>query len=151
MNGTNNFGALVGRFLLALIFLLSGFHKLMNPSSTIQLMGAHGIPLVWLAYVATIIIEFGFAFLVMIGYMTRPVAIVMLLWFIPVTLIFHVAAYRDALAHAQAQIATMQQVNYMKNLSIMGGLLLLASFGAGAFSVDGRKAGNGASDARHAA
>jgi putative oxidoreductase len=151
MNGTNNFGALVGRFLLALIFLLSGFHKLMNPSGTVQLMSSHGIPLVWLAYLATVVVEFGFAFLVMIGFRTRIVAILMLLWFIPVTLIFHVAPYRDAIAHGQAQAAVMQQVNFMKNLSIMGGLLLLASFGAGAFSIDGRRTADGASDARHAA
>jgi len=151
MNQTNNVGALVGRFLLALIFLISGFHKLMNPSGTVQLMSSHGIPLVWLAYLATVVVELGFAFLVMIGFRTRIVAILMLLWFIPVTLIFHVVPYRDAVAHGQAQMATMQAANYMKNLSIMGGLLLLASFGAGAFSFDGRRTVDGASDARHAA
>jgi|ERR1700731_2821585 putative oxidoreductase len=151
MNGTNNFGALVGRFLLALIFLLSGYHKLMNPSGTVQMMAAHGIPVVWLAYIATVIVEFGFALLVMIGYMTRPAALLMFLWFIPVTLLFHVMPYRNAVAQQQAQAALMQYGNFMKNISIMGGLLLLASFGPGAISVDGRRTGNGAADARHAA
>jgi putative oxidoreductase len=151
MNGTNNLGALAGRVLLASIFVISGFHKLMAPAATAHYMASHGVPLAWLAYIATVIVEFGFALLLVFGYWTRTAAFLMFLWFIPVTLLFHVMPYRDAVAHQQAQAATMQFVNFMKNISILGGMLLLASFGPGAFSVDGRKTAYGASDARDAA
>ena len=151
MNGTNNLGALVGRVLLAVIFVISGFHKLMAPVATAHYMASHGVPLAWLAYIATVIVEFGFSLLLVFGYWTRTAAFLMFLWFIPVTLLFHVMPYFDAVAHQQAQAATMQYTNFMKNISIMGGMLLLASFGPGALSVDGRKTADGASDARHAA
>jgi len=151
MNGTNNLGALLGRILLAVIFVISGFHKLMAPVATAHYMASHGVPLAWLACIATVIVELGFSLLLMIGYWTRTAAFLMFLWFIPVTLLFHVMPYFDAAAHQQAQAATMQFANFMKNISIMGGMLLLASFGPGAFSVDGRKTADGASDARHAA
>ena len=151
MNGTNNLGALAGRVLLALIFVHGGLLKLMAPAATAHYMASHGVPLAWLAYLATVIVEFGFSLLLVFGYWTRTAAFLMFLWFIPVTLLFHVMPYFDAVAHQQAQAATMQFINFMKNISIMGGMLLLASFGPGAFSVDGRKTANGASDARHAA
>ena len=151
MNGTNNLGALAGRVLLASIFVISGFHKMMAPAATAHYMASHGVPLAWLAYIATVIVEFGFALLLVFGYWTRTAAFLMFLWFIPVTLLFHVNPYFDAVAHQQAQAATMQFVNFMKNISILGGMLLLASFGPGAFSVDGRKTAYGASDARDAA
>jgi putative oxidoreductase len=151
MNGTNNLGALVGRVLLAVIFVISGFHKLMAPMATAQMMASHGVPLASLAYIATVIVEFGFSLLLVFGYWTRTAAFLMFLWFIPVTLLFHVMPYFDAVAHQQAQAATMQYINFMKNISILGGMLLLASFGPGAFSIDGRKTVEGASDARHAA
>ncbi len=151
MNWTNNLGALVGRVLLASIFVISGFHKLLAPEATAQMMASHGVPLASLVIIPTILVEFGFSLLVVLGYWTRTAAFVMFLWFIPVTFLFHVMPYFDAVAHQQAQAATMQYANFMKNISIMGGMLLLASFGPGAFSVDGRKMGNGAADARHAA
>jgi putative oxidoreductase len=151
MNGTNNFGALVGRVLLALIFVISGFHKLMAPEATAQMMASHGVPLASVAIFPTILVEFGFSLLLMLGYWTRTAAFLMFLWFIPVTLLFHVMPYRDAVAQQQAQAAAMQYVNFMKNISIMGGMLLLASFGPGAFSLDRRSARNGEADARHAA
>ena len=151
MNGTNNVGALVGRFLLALIFVISGFHKLMAPMATAHMMASHGVPLASLVIFPTILVELGFSVLLVLGYWTRTAALLMFLWFIPVTLLFHVMPYYDAVAHQQVQAATMQYVNFMKNISILGGMLLLASFGPGAFSVDGRKTADGASDARHAA
>jgi putative oxidoreductase len=151
MNGTNNLGALVGRILLALIFVISGFHKLMAPMATAQMMASHGVPLASLIIFPTILVEFGFSLLLVLGYWTRTAAFLMFLWFIPVTFLFHVEPYFDAVAHQQAQAAIMQYTNFMKNISILGGMLLLASFGPGAFSVDGRKTADGASDARHAA
>lgn len=138
MTGTRNFGALVGRILLALIFVLSGFQKLMGPAGTMKLMAAHGLPLVPLVYVGTILVEFGCGLLLVLGYKARWAALLIFLWFIPVTLVFHVAAYHQAVLQQKPMDALIQQIMFMKNISIMGGLLMVASFGPGAISLDGR-------------
>jgi putative oxidoreductase len=138
MEGLRDFVALVGRILLVLIFLLAGFGKLMGPAGTIQLMGGHGVPFARVAYGLTILIEFGGALLVIAGFKARWAAIIMFLWFIPVTLMFHVIPHFQAVHQGQAMMAMQQQINYMKNISIMGGLLMLAAMGPGGFSLDGR-------------
>ena len=63
----------------------------------------------------------------------------MFLWFIPVTVMFHFLPWRDAVAHGDQMGAMAQQINYMKNISIMGGMLLIMGFGSGAWSADGGK------------
>jgi len=138
MAGTRDVGALIGRILLALIFVLSGLQKLMGPAGTMKMMAAHGLPLVPLAFVATILVEFGCGSLLVLGYKARWAAMLIFLWFIPVTLVFHVAAYHQAVAQQKPMDALIQQIMFMKNISIMGGLLMVASFGPGAISLDGR-------------
>lgn len=138
MEGSRDFGALAGRVMLGLIFVLSGFQKLMNPAATMKMMGAHGLPILPAAFVVTVMIEFGCGLLLMLGYKARWAALAIFLWFIPVTLIYHVAAYREAVAQQQAAAAMVQRIMYLKNLSIMGGLLMIASMGPGGISLDGR-------------
>jgi putative oxidoreductase len=75
---------------------------------------------------------------VVIGYKARWAALIIFLWLIPVTLIFHVMPYQQAVRQHQTMIAQQQQANYMKNLAMMGGLLMIASLGAGRLSFDGR-------------
>ena len=139
MAGTRNLTTLAGRILLAVIFVLSGFGKLNSLSGTAGFMAHAGMPqsMVYPALLASVAIELGFGLLVVIGYRARIAAVVIFLWFIPVTIMFHIMPYLAAKAHGDAMGAMMQQINYMKNISIMGGLLLLASFGSGAWSVDG--------------
>jgi len=151
MEGVRDVGMLIGRVLLVLIFVISGFEKLTNASGTMAQMSAHGIPFPPLALAVSILVEFGCGLLVMIGYQARWAALVIFLWFIPVTLIFHVAGYRQALAQHQAMTALIQQIMYMKNISIMGGLLMVFSTGAGALSIDGRGSAAEAMGARRAA
>ena len=141
MEGTRNLTAVAGRFLLAVIFVLSGFGKLTNLSGTAGFMEHAGIPhgLVYPGLLASIAVELGFGVLLMIGFRARMAAVVMFLWFIPVTILFHVLPYREAAAHGDAMAAMGQQINFMKNISIMGGLLLIMSFGSGVWSVDGGK------------
>jgi putative oxidoreductase len=138
MDGLRNIGALIGRILLALIFLLSGINKLMSPSATIHLIGGHGVPLPTLAYAVTLAIEFGGAVLIILGLAASPAAFIMFLWFIPVTILFHVIPHFQAAHQGQAMVAMQQQINYMKNIAIMGGLLMIAAMGPGAFSLGGR-------------
>jgi len=138
MTGIRDFGALVGRIMLALIFFLSGCQKLMGPAGTMKMMAAHGVPVVPAAFAVTILAEFGCSLLLILGYKARWAALLLFIWFIPVTLLFHVAAYHQAVIEQKPMDALIQQIMFMKNISIMGGLLMVASFGAGAISLDGR-------------
>jgi putative oxidoreductase len=133
MNGSNDLGALIGRILLALIFVVSGFGKITGFAGTASFMAGSGIPagLVTPALILTILVEFGCGLLVVVGFRTRLAALVIFLWLIPVTYIFHFAPYRHGTS------AMINMIMVMKNLSMLGGLLFVASMGPGAYSVDG--------------
>jgi len=141
MEESRNLTALVGRFLLALIFVLSGFSKLTNLGGTAGYMTHAGIPqgLIYPGLIVSIVVELGLGLLIVIGYRARVAALLMFLWFVPVTIMFHFLPYRAAVASGDKMGAMMQQINFMKNISIMGGLLLVTSFGSGRWSVDGRR------------
>jgi len=143
MDETGGIGALVGRIMLALIFVLSGIGKLRGPAMTAGYMAHAGFPhgLVYPGLYLSILVELGCGFLVIVGYKARWAALIIFLWLIPVTLIFHVMPYQQAVHQHQTMIALQQQTNYMKNIAIMGGLLMIASLGAGRLSIDGRGSG----------
>ena len=124
--------ALVGRILLALIFILSGYGKIGGYAGTAGYMASQGLPLVSLLLPLTILIELGGGLLIAIGWKARWVAAVIFLFMIPVTLVFHNPAGLDA---AQAQ---QQMIHLLKNISIMGGMLGLFAFGSGGFSLDAK-------------
>lgn len=117
---------LVGRILLALIFILSGFGKLTDPAGTAGYMQAMGVPtlLLW----PTVALELLGGIAIVIGFQTRIVALALAGFSIVSALIFH-SNFADQ----------MQMINFLKNLAMAGGLLLLATTGATALSVDSRK------------
>jgi putative oxidoreductase len=139
MDGFRKLLTQVGRILLALIFVLSGFSKIMNMTGTAGYMSHAGMPpaLIEPGLIVSILVELGLGLLVMIGYKARWAAILMFLWFIPVTILFHLIPWMDVRAKGNAAMALMQQINVLKNISIMGGLLMLAGFGSGPYSLDG--------------
>ena len=153
MESLRDVAALVARILLALIFVLSGLNKIMNMSGTSVAMVHAGIPtlLVYPGLYLSIAVELGCGLLVMAGLQARWAAIIIFLWFIPVTFIFHVAGYNQAIHQHLAMAAQTQRTMYMKNFSIMGGLLLLAAIGPGGLSIDGRSSETGIGVARRAA
>ena len=120
----NNLAALAGRILIAMIFLLSGIDKFVHYSGTLGYMkGAH-LPFPEVLLVVSGAVEILCALAIIAGWNTRAAAWVMVAWMIPVTLIFHnPAAGQDAMIH------------FMKNVAITGGLLALAAFGPGAWSI----------------
>jgi len=122
-----NGSALVGRLLLAMLFVLSGFQKITGYSGTAGYMASAGLPMIGLLLPLTILIELGGGLLLVIGWQTRWVALVMFLFLIPVTLTFHNVA-----------VDPTQMVMLLKNAAIMGGMLQLFAFGPGAWSIDGR-------------
>jgi putative oxidoreductase len=130
---TLNSVALVGRILLAAMFVLSGWGKIGGFSGTAGYIASHGLPFAELLTALTIALELGGGILLIVGYKARWVALLFFLWLIPTTFIFHRFWGIDP---AQAQ---GQMINFEKNVSIMGAMLLVFAFGPGAYSVDGRR------------
>ena len=128
-----NTAALVGRILLALIFIISGFGKITGYAGTAGYMASKGLPMVVVLLPLTILVELGGGLLIALGWKARWAAAVIFLFIIPVTLVFHNPLGLDA---AQAQ---QQMINLLKNVSIMGGMLGLFAFGPGGFSLDAKK------------
>jgi len=126
------YGPFAGRVLLALLFLWSGFGKIIGFEGTVGYIASKGMPLPQLAALGAILIEVGGGLLLVIGWHTRWAAAALLLFMIPATLIFHNFWAVDA-AQAQGQL-----IHFMKNLSITGGILYVMAFGAGPLSVDNR-------------
>ncbi|MCQ4310878.1 DoxX family protein [Pseudomonas stutzeri] len=116
---------LAGRALLASLFLVSGFGKLAAPSATIGYITSTGLPLPEVALAGALVIELGFAAALLVGYRTKLVASVMALFTLITAVVFH------------NQLGDQGQlIHFLKNLSIVGGLVQVAAFGAGAFSLD---------------
>jgi putative oxidoreductase len=116
---------LVGRILLALIFLQSGIGKIGNFAGTAQYMTSQGMSNTSFFLVGAIFFELAGSITIMLGCFTRFGALLLLIFLIPTTLVFH-ADSADP----------MQKIQFMKNVSMFGGLLVLFSTGAGRYSLD---------------
>jgi putative oxidoreductase len=119
----------LARILIAAIFILAGATKVMHFAATQSQIAGHGIPMPQIATALAVLIELGGGILLVLGFHTKKVAWIMFLYLIPVTVTFH------NFWAAPPDMYQMQQLNFMKNLAIMGGLLLLAGRGAGASAV----------------
>jgi putative oxidoreductase len=122
--------ALVGRILLALIFVQSGSQKLMAFSGVAAGIAGKGLPMPEVLAVLTVVIEVGAGLLLIVGWKARWAAFLLFLFIIPVSLVYHNFWAMDA---AQA---AMNKIQFMKNVSIMGGMLVTVAFGPGRYSVD---------------
>jgi putative oxidoreductase len=129
---TRDLAALVGRILLAAMFVVSGFGKITGFDGTVGYIASKGLPLPALLAALAIVIELGGGLAILAGWMTRWVALAFVVFLVVITPIFH-----NFWAVPEAQHA-MQQINFMKNLSILGGFLLLFAYGPGRYSVDRR-------------
>lgn len=118
----------LGRVLMAAIFIFSGFGKLMAPTATIGYIASTGLPLASLGYVIALVIEMGGGIALALGYQTRIVATVLALFSLATGLAFH-----NAIGDQN------QMIHLMKNISMAGGFLQVAIFGAGAFSLDTKR------------
>jgi putative oxidoreductase len=120
--------ALIGRVLLSVIFILSGFSKLAAPAMMIGYIGSVGLPLPQVALALAIIVEIGGGLALIAGYRTRTVAAVLAAFSVFTALAFH-----NALADQN------QFIHFFKNIAMAGGLLQVVAFGAGRFSLDARR------------
>ncbi|MBQ0798129.1 MAG: DoxX family protein [Porticoccaceae bacterium] len=131
MNTINSFAPLLGRILIAALFIPAGISKITGFAGTSGYMASKGLPMADVLLVLTIIIELGGGIMLLAGVRAKEVALIIFLFLIPVTVVFHgYWGIEDAAAQSKEQIA------FMKNIAIMGGLLFIAAFGAGKFAVD---------------
>jgi len=130
MNQFQPWGLLAGRILLAHIFVLSGYAKIVGFAGTAGYMSKYGVPMIEPLLVGTIIIELVGGLMLAVGWKARWAAWAFFLWLIPVTLVFH--AYWSV----PAEQVMAQTINFQKNLAIMGGMLYLAFMGPGRLSLD---------------
>ena len=131
MNPTNaDLVALFGRILLALIFVVSGISKITGFAGTAAYMASKGLPMVQVLLPLAIAAELGGGLLLALGWKTRWAALVLFLFLIPTTLIFH------QFWGIEPKLAQMQQIHFLKNVAIMGGMLMVIAGGAGAWSLD---------------
>ena len=126
------FAPLVGRTLLALIFIFAGFHKITGFEGTAGYMASHGLPMPQVLLVATIVIELIGGLMLLIGWQAKLAAAAIFLFLIPATLVFHAFWTVNP---ADAMLLQNQMNHFMKNLAIMGGLLYVVAYGSGPFSL----------------
>jgi putative oxidoreductase len=122
--------AALGRILLALIFVRAGINKLGSIDATAAEMAKGGIPLSNILVYGAILMELGVGLLLMAGLFARCAALALFFYTLVLALIFH--AYWAAPA-AQTRL---QASIFFAHLSMMGGMLMVVAFGAGALSLD---------------
>lgn len=125
--------ALIGRILLALIFITSGFDKITGFEGTVGYIASKGVPMASVAALLAIVVELGGGLAVAFGFLTRWAALALAVFSIVAGFIFH------TYWAVPADQVMMQQINFWKNISIAGGFLVLAAFGAGAISIDAKR------------
>jgi len=131
MDALKRFGPLAGRILIAVIFVFAGFGKLTGLDGTAGYIASKGLPIPYVLAVAAMIVELGGGVLLVLGFKTRWVAAALLLFTAATALFFH---NFWALPADQVQ---NQMIHFMKNISMVGGLLYVVVYGSGPLSIDG--------------
>lgn len=127
MTTLNHAANLTGRMLIAAIFLISGVGKIAGYSGTVAYMESVGVPGALL--LPTIVLEIGGALAIIAGWQTRLAAVALAAFSLLAGILFH-GNFADQ----------MHQIMFLKNVAIAGGFLFLAANGAGAWSLDARRA-----------
>ncbi|NMM76519.1 DoxX family protein [Acidovorax sp. SRB_14] len=128
--------ALAGRLLLALLFLPAGLGKITGFAGTVGYIGSVGMPLPTVAAALALAIEVLGGLALVLGWGTRFAALVLAFFTLVASFYFH--AYWAVPAEQQM----ITQLLFFKNIAVVGGLLVLAAFGPGAWSVDNARAGH---------
>jgi putative oxidoreductase len=123
----SRFLPLLGRLLIGLPFLMSGFGKLTAYGATTAYIGSVGLPLAPLGWAIAVAFEIGGGLLLLLGFRARAVAFGLAVFTLATAIFFH-RNFADQ----------NQMIHFLKNIMIIGGLLQIAHFGAGRFSLDAR-------------
>jgi putative oxidoreductase len=129
------FSPLGGRVLLSLIFLAGAYWKIKYWAPTVEMLDLKGIPTPAAALAVATILELAGGLALLVGFKARFAALALFVYVVPVTLVMHSFL---GLEGAERQDQT---IHFMKNVAIMGGLLMVTAAGSGPFSVDARLEG----------
>lgn len=127
--------ALVGRILLALLFIPAGVGKLTGFAGTVAYTASAGMPAPQVAVAIALLVEIVGGMALLVGWQTRVAALVLAFFTLVASFYFH------TFWSVPVEQAGMQQLLFYKNVAVVGGLLAFAAFGAGALSVDARRGG----------
>jgi putative oxidoreductase len=133
-NSSSSFTPLAGRILMSVLFLVSGFFKLGAYSQMVGYAASKGLPMAGVAVACAAVLELAGGLAILIGFQTKIAAWLLFLYLIPTTFYFH---------NFWAMQGMEQQdnmVHLLKNVAIMGGLVILAANGPGPYSVDHSRA-----------
>jgi len=128
MSESLRFAPLLGRILIAIMFVPAGFSKIGGFQGAVEYAASKGMPVPALAIAAAIAIELGGGLLLLVGYKARWAAAALALFCVVAAVVFHFD-FADQ----------MQMISFQKNFAIAGGLLAFVYFGAGPMSIDNRK------------
>ncbi|MDA7417974.1 DoxX family protein [Xenophilus arseniciresistens] len=127
---TQDGAALIGRVLLALLFVPAGWSKLMGFAGTAGYFTKIGVPLPEVAVVVAVVVELIVALLFLVGFKTRLMAIILAVFTVATAFLGH------AFWNVPPEMLVAQKTSFFKNLAIAGGFLAFFAFGAGRFSID---------------
>ncbi len=120
-----NSGALLGRLLVAALFIPAGLSKIGGFVGTVGYIASVGLPLATVAAVVAIAVEVLGGAALLLGWRTKQAALILAVFTLVATVLFH------NFWAMPAEQAFMQQLMFMKNIAVVGGLLVLASLGGG--------------------
>lgn len=126
--------ALVGRLLIAALFLPAGLSKVSGFAGTVGYIASVGLPLPTVAAAAAVVLEIGGGLALIAGFGTRAAALALAGFTLVASFFFH------AFWSVPAEQQMVQQLMFFKNIAVTGGLLTLFAWGAGAWSLDARRA-----------
>jgi putative oxidoreductase len=121
---------LLARILMILLFVIFGWSKMTNLSGTIAYFASDNLPMPAVATLVAIVMEFFVGLALLLGVFTRPLAIILAIYTLATGLIGHQFWNMTGAAY------TANEINFFKNLAIIGGQLLLYVTGAGKYSID---------------
>jgi len=130
METLRRFGPLIGRILIAFIFIFAGYGKITGFEGTVGYIASKSLPMPQLAAVGAIIVELGGGLLLVAGWKARWAAAALFVFTGLAALIFH-----NFLAVPADQVQNTM-IHFMKNISMMGGLLYVIVHGSGPISLD---------------
>lgn len=125
-----DWASLLGRIALAALFLWSGYAKLAYMDGNVGYMKAYGMPAAELLIWPALLVELVAGAMLLVGWKARWAAVALALFTLPATFIFH--AYWGV----PADQVLNQQIHFMKNLAVVGGLLSVMAHGAGRLALD---------------
>ena len=135
MSSLQNPLSLLGRVLLALLFIPAGFAKVTGFAGTVGYIASKGVPFPELAAAAAVGVELGLGMLLLVGWQARWAALSIAFFTVVISFIFH-----NFWAVPADQVMQQQQA-FFKNIAVVGGLLTVAAWGPGAWSFDGNRRG----------